>query len=165
MGERRLLSEEYRMPATPLHRLVYSSTYRTGRIDNELLALRDILSQSRKNNQKSEITGYLMFDGESFVQVLEGPRESVEATMARIAQDERHRDVTIIAIKPTESRAFHNWTMGGYRRSAEQDPIFRAHGIPGQIDRAQLSFDTVVSLAIALGADQAKRASSSSNTA
>lgn len=146
------------MSATPLHRLVYSSTYRTGRIDNGLLALRDILSQSRKNNLKSDVTGYLMFDGESFVQILEGPRESVEATMARIARDERHRDVAVIAIKPAESRAFHTWTMGGYRRSAEQDPIFAAHGIPGRIDRAKLSFDTVVSLAVALGADQTRRA-------
>ena len=147
------------MPSTPLYRLVYSSIYRAGRVDNELSALRAILSQSRKNNQTSDVTGYLMFDGDSFVQVLEGPRENVEATMARIARDERHRDVAVIAIHPTESRAFEGWKMGGYRRSAEQDPIFAAHGFPGKIDRSQLSFDTAVSLARALCADQAKQAS------
>ena len=147
------------MPSTPLYRLAYSSTYRAGRVDNELSALRDILSQSRKNNEKSDVTGYLIFDGDSFVQILEGPRENIEATMARIAKDDRHRDVSIIAIHPTESRAFHGWKMGSYRRSALQDPIFAAHGFPGKIERSQLSFDRAVSLAEALCAEQANQAS------
>ncbi|PZO02828.1 MAG: blue light sensor protein [Hyphomicrobiales bacterium] len=144
------------MPSTPLYRLAYSSTYRAGRIDSELSALRDILSQSRKNNEKADVTGYLIFDGDTFVQVLEGPRENVEATMSRIARDDRHRDVSVLAIHPTAGRAFHGWKMGGYRRSARQDPIFAAHGFPGKIERSQLSFETAVSLAEALCADQAK---------
>ena len=35
--------------------------------------------------------------------------------------------------------------MGGYRRTPQQDPIFAAHGIPGKIDRSQVTFETVVS--------------------
>lgn len=145
------------MPATALYRLVYFSIFRAGRVDDELSALRDILFQSRENNQTSDVTGYLMFDGSNFIQVLEGPRENVEATMARIAKDDRHRDVSVIAIHPTESRAFPDWKMGGYRRSVEEDPIFAAHGFPGKIERSKLNFDIAVSLAKALSADQAKR--------
>lgn len=146
------------MPSPSLHRLVYTSIYRAGRVDSELSALRDILSQSRKNNEKCDVTGYLIFDGDTFVQVLEGPRESVEGTMERIARDQRHREVSVVAIQPVDARTFHGWKMGGYRRGPRQDPIFAAHGISGKIDRSALSFDRAVSLAQALCADQAKQA-------
>lgn len=138
------------MTSAPLHRLVYTSIYRAGRVDSELSALREILSVSRKNNQASDVTGYLIFDRDSFVQVLEGPRNAVETTMARIAQDARHRDVSVIAIRPVENRAFHNWTMGGCRRTSQHDPIFAAHGFQDRIDRSRLGFDIAVSLAEAL---------------
>jgi hypothetical protein len=76
--------------------------------------------------------------------------------MARIAQDDRHRDVAVIAIRPIDERAFQAWTMGGCRRTPQQQPIFAAHGIPDRIDRAEISFETVVSLARDLSAQSAQ---------
>lgn len=140
------------MNATPLHQLVYTSAYRAGRVHSELQALRAILSVSRRNNLAAGVTGFLIFDRDSFVQVLEGPRETLEATMARIEQDDRHRDVTVIGIRPIETRAFQAWTMGGCHRTPQQQPIFAAHGILDRIDRSKVSFETVVSLARDLSA-------------
>ncbi|MDP3408873.1 BLUF domain-containing protein [Bosea sp. (in: a-proteobacteria)] len=144
------------MNTAPLHRLVYTSVYRAGRVDNALSALRAILSTSRKNNEAANVTGYLIFDGDSFIQVLEGPLAALEATMARIAADERHRDVSVLGTHPAETRLFREWKMGGYRRTPQQDPIFAAHGISGQIDPSRVDFETAVSLAQALSLEEAK---------
>jgi hypothetical protein len=152
------LAKDSSMTSAPLHRLVYTSVYRAGRVDSELVALRAILSVSRKNNQAADVTGYLIFDGDSFVQVLEGPRQALETTMSRIQRDDRHRDVTVLAIRPAEKRSFDSWTMGGYRRTPQQDPIFAAHGVHGKIDLSRIGFETAVSLAEALSAEQAKQA-------
>lgn len=146
------------MSTAPLHRLVYTSVYRAGRVDNALSALRAILSTSRKNNEAADVTGYLIFDGNSFIQVLEGPAAALEATMARIAGDERHRDVAVLGSQPAEARIFREWKMGGYRRSPQQDPIFAAHGVSGPIDRSALTYETAVSLAQALSLAETKPA-------
>lgn len=143
------------MTTVPLHRLAYLSTYRAGRVDSELSALRAILSVSRKNNEAADVTGYLIFDGETFIQVLEGPRDALDATMTRIVRDERHRDVTVLATQPVETRSFREWKMGGYRRTPQQDPIFAAHGIAGKIDRSRIDYETAVSLARALSLGEA----------
>jgi hypothetical protein len=144
------------MNTAPLQQLVYTSIYRAGRVDSELQALRAILSVSRRNNLAAGVTGFLIFDRDSFVQVLEGSRETLDATMARIAEDDRHRDVAVVDIQPIEERAFQAWTMGGCRRTPQQQPIFAAHGIPDRIDRTEISFETVVSLARDLSAQSAQ---------
>ncbi len=91
------------MTSAPLFQLVYTSIYRAGRVSNELSALRSILSASRRNNQAAGVTGFLIFDRDSFLQVLEGPRDALDATMARIAQDDRHRDVSVLAVRRSGS--------------------------------------------------------------
>lgn len=50
----------------------------------------EILVQARKQNKLHGITGLLLFDGEHFVQVLEGDHEVVVAAMNRIEKDDRH---------------------------------------------------------------------------
>jgi hypothetical protein len=135
------------MTSGPLFQLVYTSIYRAGRVANELSALRSILSVSRRNNQAAGVTGFLIFDRDSFLQVLEGPRVALDATMARIAEDDRHRDVSVIEVRPVAQRAFHAWTMGGCRRTPQQDAVFAAHGMAGAIDRTKVDFETVVALA------------------
>lgn len=143
------------MNATSLYQLVYTSIYRAGRVDSELAALRSILSVSRRNNLAAGVTGFLIFDRNSFLQVLEGPRETLDAKMARISEDDRHREVTVLDVRPVEQRSFQAWTMGGCRRTPQQDPIFAAHGMDGEIDRSHVTFDKVVALAKALSAQSA----------
>lgn len=140
------------MTSEPLFQLVYSSTYRVGRVDSELAALRSILSVSRRNNAAAGVTGFLIFDRDSFLQVLEGSKAALDATMARIVQDDRHRDVCVVEVRPVGKRSFHAWTMGGCRRTARQDPVFAAHGMEGGIDRSRADFDKVVALARDLSA-------------
>lgn len=133
--------------AEALHRLAYASTFNVGRVHNPLSALRDILSASRRNNAQTGVTGYLIFDGNTFLQVLEGPQAAIAATIARIEADKRHRDVETIYWKPAEQRQFGEWDMGSYIRTPDQDAVFRKHLIVGKINRATLRGDDVVALA------------------
>jgi len=96
-----------------LHRLVYYSRNRVTE-NSDVLAqeISSILTASRINNQRMNVTGALMFNSGCFAQVLEGPRLAIEDTFERIQQDSRHGDVSLLAFEPASSRAFRNWSMG-----------------------------------------------------
>ena len=84
-----------------------------------------ILEQSRRNNEKVDVTGILLHYAGTFFQVLEGEEDVVEKLYARIAQDPRHERVAKIVQEPIEERAFGDWTMGYpkiTRKDLEQIP-------------------------------------------
>lgn len=78
-----------------------------------------ILYAAQVNNGLDGITGFLMFNGTSFLQVLEGSQQAVEDVMTRITADPRHRDVTVVDRHPAAERAFPDWTMGFLRLSGD----------------------------------------------
>jgi hypothetical protein len=47
----------------------------------------------------------------SFLQVLEGQPEMVDAVFSRILTDKRHTQITLIARESIPERAFEGWTM------------------------------------------------------
>lgn len=71
----------------------------------------DLLQQVRIANAKQEITGMLLYIGGSFLQVLEGPPEVVDALFGRILRDIRHTEVSLVARESIPERAFEGWTM------------------------------------------------------
>ena len=93
-------------------RLVYYSRNRVPETAMSAGAIQAILDTSRINNSRVGVTGALMFNAGCFAQVLEGPRDAVEATFERIQQDERHGDVSLLAFGPVADRAFETWSMG-----------------------------------------------------
>ncbi len=93
-------------------RLVYYSRNRLPEREMNAGVIEAILDASRANNSKVGVTGALMFNSGCFAQVLEGPRDAVEATFERIQQDERHGDVSLLAFGPVADRAFETWSMG-----------------------------------------------------
>ncbi|MEL6328282.1 MAG: BLUF domain-containing protein [Planctomycetota bacterium] len=89
--------------------LVYTS--RTVR-PNQFEDLHDILQVARLKNAASAITGVLLFDGERYLQFLEGDPVRIYALFERIQQDGRHEDVRLLAIADITERHFGNWNMG-----------------------------------------------------
>ena len=53
-------------------------------------ALEELLAQARANNARLGITGLLLYGEGAFLQLLEGPRQSVESLYATIREDPRH---------------------------------------------------------------------------
>jgi hypothetical protein len=74
--------------------------------------INDILAVSRTRNALMGITGMLLFADDSFIQVLEGDKEAVEAVFASIVRDARHQGVTALVRENIASRDFSNWSMG-----------------------------------------------------
>ena len=73
--------------------------------------IHDILARARTNNQRSGITGALLFSDGCFAQVLEGPPDAVEAIFETIQCDPRHCEVTLLSLQPVAERSFGSWSM------------------------------------------------------
>jgi hypothetical protein len=90
-----------------LVQLIYSS--RPFGFDDAVL--NGILLTSRRNNQKSGVTGALICRSDVYLQLLEGPKSAVEATFAKILGDDRHLEVERHAFTLVADRLFPGWSM------------------------------------------------------
>ena len=73
-----------------------------------------ILESARTFNKKAEVTGALWFNGDIFIQALEGGRRAVSTVYHRIAADPRHKDIELVACSAVHERLFYKWSMGYY---------------------------------------------------
>lgn len=100
-----------------------------------------ILTVSRDNNSKNDVTGMLLYREGFFIQALEGEESIVIPLYNKIAADPRHRNVILIYKNDITERTFSSWAMGFTRISDQQ-----AESIPGFTDFLQnpgdLSFFT-----------------------
>ncbi len=130
-----------------LVRLIYISDVRIDLKNGPMLAqLRDILDASDRNNSAYGITGGLVFDSESFVQVLEGTLESVWSTYKRIERDSRHDHVKFVEMSAVPSRRFGDWFMGCAERVSQHDEIFAPYLYRGRFEPAYMPAGMIMSL-------------------
>lgn len=80
--------------------------------------LHEILSQARAKNRSAGITGLLVAGGNRYMQVIEGPSESLRDVYASIRRDFRHLAVTTLLDRPILQRSFADWSMA-FRREPE----------------------------------------------
>ena len=73
--------------------------------------LSNILLDARSCNGRDDITGALIARGDLYLQLLEGPKDKVEACFDRIRNDDRHVDVTRLMTRTIKNRLFPEWTM------------------------------------------------------
>ena len=101
-----------------MHQLLYvSSTAQQVSIGD----LDDILTASRRNNEQMGVTGLLLSIDDGFLQILEGEERAVRALYARVANDPRHANVTVMLDREIPARAFPEWSMG-FERPCMDDP-------------------------------------------
>ena len=92
-----------------MKRVIYSSRAVFDFNQDELV---ELLRISRANNSDVEVSGMLLYCAQSFLQMLEGQDEAVDATFARIESDDRHSDVRLLMNVQVSERAFPDWSMG-----------------------------------------------------
>lgn len=102
---------------TSLIHIIYSSAATFDWSDEEL---DNLLSISRNNNEKTNVTGMLLYTDRSFFQILEGSSEAVTELYNKIAKDSRHTQVVTIIKEPIAKRDFSEWSMG-YAKVSPQD--------------------------------------------
>ena len=92
-----------------LHRIVYVSSSYNELSDKEL---EEILTTSRENNSKKNITGILIYNEGNILQVLEGAKKDLRTLFGVISQDTRHHSCIILQDTPSCTRSFADWSMG-----------------------------------------------------
>lgn len=91
--------------------------------------MRKILVVSEANNRRDGITGFLLCDGYTFVQWLEGPERSVQECFLRICADTRNSTPTIRDVGWSSARLFPEWSMCALNLSGRDNLLLR----PGDI--------------------------------
>ncbi|MDE3200023.1 MAG: BLUF domain-containing protein [Acidobacteriota bacterium] len=128
--------------------LVYfsRSTIPADQADAEILK---ILESARKQNPKVDVTGALLYSGNYFAQVLEGPFDAVQSTFERIRMDARHAEVSVLSCKPIDSRNFAQWSMAYATPASRITPSTMINGLlenPSCIDCDELGTEIVTVL-------------------
>ena len=104
-----------------IHRTIYMSDARPGFSEDDL---KQVLAVSRRNNARAGLSGLLIFHEGRFFQVLEGEPAALQPRYARILQDPRHQNVSVVQDGPAQERAFGRWKMG-FRRPGDLDASLR----------------------------------------
>ena len=66
--------------------------------------LDDILTISRFNNSRDDITGTLICRADMYLQLIEGPDAAIQATYSRIIGDDRHLEVNQLVSRAVTER-------------------------------------------------------------
>lgn len=123
----------------PLHQLLYVSRnlIPEDRLDAEV---ERILAAAHRFNPTKGITGSLLVSADTFAQVLEGPKEAVEALYSRLEADTRHSECAILSARPIAERKFGEWSMtfAGRRDSLHYDEARFSDMPEGCTDLAEL---------------------------
>jgi hypothetical protein len=92
-----------------MYEVVYVSSS-VGLLDETTLT--EILTTSRRNNARLDVTGMLLYRDGNIIQVLEGPKKDVLELIDCIARDPRHHQFLRLAEGEIAERSFPDWTMG-----------------------------------------------------
>lgn len=79
----------------------------------------DLLKVSRDKNKKHDVTGMLLYCEGTFMQVLEGDKNSIAMIYKTIELDSRHKNVIKLTSGTLKARNFPDWTMGFASVNAE----------------------------------------------
>lgn len=103
-----------------MHLIVYSSQYiSTGSDINTVLS--SISTVAKKYNLEFSITGLLFFHNGCFVQIIEGPQQSLEGLMEVLENDIRHENIIRLIDEPIEERSYSDWNMDSFNLSDSQE--------------------------------------------
>jgi hypothetical protein len=128
-------------------RLIYFSRHRLDQwYDDKGRDIAEILAISVANNQRDGVTGALIVDNHWFVQALEGAESAVSATFERILRDQRHRDVSLVTMEAIPERRYPGLAMACFRRSQDNNDLFRHYGEDNRFDPRQIRRDRLSDL-------------------
>jgi len=97
--------------------IVYVSFSSISLTEKEII---DLLREIRKKNKEHKVTGLLLYNDKSFIQVIEGATNTINTLFEKIKQDNRHENVVKLLEEPIENRAFPDWSMGFRQITSEQ---------------------------------------------
>jgi hypothetical protein len=100
--------------------IVYLSDASVDFSETDLVALAE---HAAATNYQLDVTGYLCFSRNRFLQYLEGEAETVDALLSSIRKDPRHKFIYEIELNDIDQRVFDHWSM----RYITADELQRFH--------------------------------------
>ena len=97
--------------ADRIHSLIKQVIYVSKPVGFDNKILDSILVQSKRNNEKNQITGALICRSDLYLQYLEGPAHKIDFVYSKIKLDSRHTDVKLLEDTRSKRRLFSNWAM------------------------------------------------------
>ncbi len=126
-----------------MRQIVYISTASPGIGQVDIV---QILEASARNNPARDITGFLLYNGRNFLQLVEGPEASLHGLMDKISADPRHSGVVRLEDVEVTERACAGWKMKRLnladdvlQRQADLDQSL-PQGLPREVRRTVLNF-------------------------
>ena len=96
----------------------------------------ELLTKAKENNERHQLSGMLLYRGDLFIQWLEGPEAELDALLARIKQDRRHRNIRVMSRGVLSARAFPDWSMAFKNLSGLREEL-----LPGYSELMQAGAD------------------------
>jgi hypothetical protein len=126
-------------PVENLQSFLYVSDIADGFTGSTVL---DIVTRSRTNNERDDISGLLVFDGRRFAQFVEGPPPPIEALLGRPGSDLRHMNMEVLwRASALGGRRFPSWRMGYLKFDLD---LFGLEGLRGKRGEAVLEAFTFI---------------------
>ncbi len=91
-----------------LHTLTYTSRASPGLTEDGLAAIH---IAAKTLNALDGVTGLLIYNGSSFLQIIEGAEDAITDLVARLRADRRHHDFTVRDERTIQARSFPDWNM------------------------------------------------------
>lgn len=130
-----------------LVRLTYASRA-SHSVSAELI--REVLDSSQRNNPGKGLTGILCCNANTFLQALEGPRSEVNALYNRLADDNRHKDLTILDYEEISMRRYSSCSMGWAGAKQANRELFLKYSASDHFDPFSMSAEQISGLLLEL---------------
>lgn len=109
------------------------------KIKQPISFLKEVLKKAQKTNQLLDVTGILLFDGTSFMQILEGPSDGVDQVYNTICNDTRHSQIIELLADYSPARYFCRKGMDFFDISDKKEDFFQQICQLSTIDYEHLS--------------------------
>lgn len=114
-----------------MRRIVYISTS----ADLPASEIDRLLESAQRNNSLRSISGFLLYNGRNFLQLIEGAEADLRSLMSTLSRDLRHSGMSVLIDEPIDARSCPLWSMHRIRLSdtLELRRLGLIEDIPGPI--------------------------------
>jgi len=127
--------------------LIYVSTAKYS-MEHEKVV--DILQVSWRNNHNSDISGMLIYDDNYFVQLLQGPINTVDTLYDKISNDIRHHSIELIGTELLARKDVNGWGIGLINNQDIVEDLYLKYNIGHAKDLYESEYYRLKSLLIEL---------------
>lgn len=125
-----------------LVRMIYVSAI-ADRTDSE--AIQKILTTAKKNNDKHDLTGLLVFNSKYYLQAIEGGREPVNVLLGNLFTDQRHTGMLVLGLEQIHQRVFSSWSMEFKEASSASRQIMLRNGSSRIFSPYEMTYQSALS--------------------